>query len=243
MIERSWMRWLNSSSDNRKSKIPRSKIGGVSCNRSHTWLLELGRGAAAGQDTEDWVSRSRFRFALNGPSFQREFRKLGYVEGKNIAFEYRYADNKLDRLPALAEELVRLKVDVIITPGTSGSHGSPRTLPGRSPSFSSSQADPVAAGLVDSLAQPGGNITGFTNIAPVLAGKRLELLKETVPKLSTRCSAVGSTESEAPSNRGKKANCAARELGLQLHSMEVSSADKFESAFKEAIKARSTALA
>jgi ABC-type uncharacterized transport system substrate-binding protein len=115
--------------------------------------------------------------------FWREFRALGYVEGKNIAFEYRYADNKLDRLPVLADELVRHKVDVLVTTSTAealAAKNATRTIP----IVFLGTGDPVAAGLVDSLARPGSNITGFTTIATVLAGKRLELLKETVPKLS-----------------------------------------------------------
>jgi putative ABC transport system substrate-binding protein len=119
-----------------------------------------------------------------GPeSFLREFHKLGYVEGKNIAFEYRFADDKYDRLPALADELVRLKVDVLVTPATTGAlalKNATRTIP----IVFLGVSDPVALVLVDSLARPGGNITGFTSIEAVLAGKRLELLKETVPKLS-----------------------------------------------------------
>src|SRR5262245_12913913 len=113
----------------------------------------------------------------------RELRKLGYVEGNNIAIESRYADNKLDRLPALADELVRLKVDVLLTPSTPAAlaaKNGTRTIP----IVFSIGGDPVAAGVVDSLARPGGNITGFTTISEVLAGKRLELLKETVPNLS-----------------------------------------------------------
>ena len=171
----------------RQSEIenPKSKIGGVSCNRSHTCVCEW------------WPRRSSrqryLRLAGSQPVplqsaarrelFRREFRELGYVEGKNIAFEYRYAEDKLDRLPALADELVRLKVDVLVTPATPAAlaaKNATRTIP----IVFFSVADPVAAGLVDSLARPGGNITGFTNIAAVLAGKRLELLKETVPKLS-----------------------------------------------------------
>ena len=173
--------------------------------------------------------------------FRRELRELGYVEGKNIAFEYRYADNKLDRLPALADELVRLKVDVLVTPGT------PEALAAKNatktiPIVFLGVADPVAAGLVDSLARPGGNITGFTNIGAVLAGKRLELLKETIPKLS-RVAVLWNPQDPSSAQQWKESQLPARELGLQLHSMEVSSADKYESAFKEAIKARSAALA
>jgi len=113
----------------------------------------------------------------------RMLRDLGYVEGQNIAFEYRYANNKLDRFPALADELVRLKVDVLLTPGTAGALALKNTTK-TIPIVFADVTDPVAAGLVDSLARPGGNITGFSSIEAVLAGKRLELLKEAVPKIS-----------------------------------------------------------
>ena len=103
-------------------------------------------------------------------------------------------------------------------------------------------ADPVAAGLVDSLARPGGNITGFTRIGAVLAGKRLELLKETVPNLS-RVAVLWDPQDPSSEQEWKESQLPARELGLQLHSMEVSRPDEYESAFKEAIKARSAALA
>src|SRR5262245_1025259 len=123
-------------------------------------------------------------------SFRREILALGYVEGKNIAFESRYADNKLERLPTLAEELVRREVDVILTGTLSGAlaaKNATKTIP----IVFVISADPVAAGLVDSLARPGGNITGVTNISAVLAGKRLELLKETIPKLPVlRCCGI-----------------------------------------------------
>jgi putative ABC transport system substrate-binding protein len=173
--------------------------------------------------------------------FLRELRALGYVEGKNIAFEYRYAEGKLDRLPALADELVRLKVDVLLTPATPAAvaaKNATRTIP----IVFYSGSDPVALGLVDSLARPGGNITGFTTIGAVLAGKRLELLKETISNLS-RVAALWNPHDSLSAQAWKESQLPARELGLQLHSMEVSSADKFEGAFKEAIKASSAALA
>ena len=100
----------------------------------------------------------------------------------------------------------------------------------------------VAGGLVDSLARPGGNLTGFTTISAVLAGKRLEMLKETVPKL-THVAVLWDRKNKSSDQSWKESQLAARELGLQLHSMEISSAEKFESAFKEAIKARSAAIA
>jgi putative ABC transport system substrate-binding protein len=105
-----------------------------------------------------------------------------------------------------------------------------------------SAGDPVATGLVDSLARPGGNITGFTVISALLAGKRLELLKETIPKLS-RAAVLWNPQDPGPAQQWKESQLPARELGLQLHSMEVSSADKYEDAFTQATKARSAALA
>jgi putative tryptophan/tyrosine transport system substrate-binding protein len=173
--------------------------------------------------------------------FQRMLGELGYVEGKNIAFEYRSADNKLDRLPALADELVRLKVDVLVTPGgteTLAAKNATRSIP----IVFVGVGDPVAAGLVDSLARPGGNITGLTSISAALAGKRLELLKDTIPKL-IRVAVLWNPQDANSAPQWKETQLLARELGLPLYSMEVSSADKYESAFKEAIKARSAALA
>ena len=171
---------------------------------------------------------------------RRELRELGYVDGKNIIFETRFADGKLDRLPAVADELARLKVDVFIatsTPEILAAKNASRTIP----IIFIYPGDPVAGGLVDSVARPGGNITGFTTIATVLAGKRLELLKETVPKLS-RVAVLWDPKMRAADQTWKENQPAARELGLQLHSMEVSSVDKYESAFKEAIRAGSAAL-
>jgi putative ABC transport system substrate-binding protein len=174
-------------------------------------------------------------------AFRQGLRDLGHVEGKNIAIEYRYADAKFDKLPALADELIRLQVEVLVvstTPAVQAAKKATRTIP----IVFFGVFDPVAAGLVDSLARPGGNITGFTNIATTLAGKRLELLKETVPKLS-RIAVLYDPKSPGAVAQWNESQQQARELGLQLHSMEVSSADKYEGAFKQAVKARSGALA
>ena len=180
-------------------------------------------------------SNSRFQQIL------RELHKLGYVDGKNISFESRYFGNEFDRLPALAQELVGLKVDVIVTrgtPETSALKKATKTIP----IIFYSVTDPIGAGLVDSLARPGGNITGFSSIEAVLAGKRLELLKETVPKL-TRVAVLWNPQDRSSAQQWKESQSPARELGLQLHSMEVSSSDKYESAFKLALNSGSTALA
>ena len=171
----------------------------------------------------------------------RMLRELGYVEGKNIAFESRHADNKLERLPALADELVGLKVDVFFTPGINEALAA-KNATSTIPIVFSTTADPVAAGLVDSLARPGGNITGFTYIGAVLSGKRLELLKETIPKLS-HVGVLWNPQDPGSTQQWKESQLSARELGLQLYSMEVSSADKYESAFEQATKARIAAVA
>jgi putative ABC transport system substrate-binding protein len=121
---------------------------------------------------------------------RRELRALGYIDGENIAFEYRGAENKIDRLPALADELVRAKVDVLLAAATTEAVAAKRATRAI-PIVFFSAADPVALGLVESLARPGGNITGFTDSSSVLAGKRLELLKEIIPNLSrVRCCGI-----------------------------------------------------
>ena len=173
--------------------------------------------------------------------FRQELRELGYVEGKNIAYEARSADGKFDRFPALAEELVRLKVDVILTSSigeTLAAQKATKTIP----IVFLAQGDPVASGLIESLARPGGNITGVTTIATGLSGKRLELLKETIPHLA-RVAVMWNPEGKLSSQSWEEIRLAARELGLPLHSMEVRRAEEFESAFKGAINAGSSAIA
>ena len=172
--------------------------------------------------------------------FAREFRALGYVDGRNVAFEFRSADNKLDRLAALADELVRLKVDVLFTPAGDEALAAKKATK-TIPIVFAVVADPVAIGLVDSLARPGGNVTGLSTIAPVLAGKRLELLKETIPGLS-RVAVLWDPKSSASAQSWKESQLAARELRVHLYSTEVSTTDRFDGAFQEAIKAGSVAL-
>ena len=150
--------------------------------------------------------------------FLREFRTLGYIEGKNISIETRYAEDKLDRLAGLANELVRLKVDLLVTSGANGASAlknASKTIP---IVFFGAVSDPVAAGLVDSLARPGGNITGFSAISAVLTGKRLEILKETIPRLS-RVAMLWDPLNPGNARDWKESQLSARELGLQLHSM------------------------
>src|SRR4026208_957385 len=124
-------------------------------------------------------------------AFRQGLRELGYVEGKNIVVEYRYAEAKADREPELAAELVGLKVDIIVTAGPSVTRAAKEATT-TIPIVFAQDGDPVASGFVASLARPGGNITGLSTLAPELSGKRLELLKEIVPKLS-RVTVIGSS--------------------------------------------------
>ena len=188
----------------------------------------------------EMVSRGQDRPGLGTGRelFRQSLRELGYVEGKNIFFETRSAEGKIERFAALAEELVRLKVDVLVTSSpdeTLAARNATKTIP----IVFVAQSDPVASGFVDSLARPGRNITGITTFSTELSGKRLELLKEIIPRLS-RIAVLWSTKGSGQA--WKESQLAARELGLRLHSMEISSADKLESAFKATIKAGSTAI-
>jgi putative tryptophan/tyrosine transport system substrate-binding protein len=151
------------------------------------------------------VTRSSSDQSPGLESFRREIRALGYIEGKNMVIEQRSAEGKLDRLPAAADELVRLRVDVIVTastPGALAAKNATRTIP----IVFTSVGDPVAAGLVDSFARPGENITGFSEISVALAGKRLELLKETISRLSRVALLWNPRNPGSPHNNGKKAN-------------------------------------
>jgi len=167
-------------------------------------------------------------------SFKRQLEKLGYSDGKNIVFEYRNAENKLERLPALVDELTRLKVDVIVAAASNEARAAKKatnTVPIVVLNFGT---DPIASGLIDSLAHPGANLTGFTQMSGELGGKRLELLKETVATLS-RVAVLWDPKTSDQTLKDLRAPASA--LGLQLHSMEVSNPDKFDGAFKEAVKA------
>ena len=188
-----------------------------------------------------WLTANTVSFAGRYEEFIREFKKFGYIEKKNIVFKCLSAEGNLNRLPVLADDLVRRNVEVIVTRGT------PEALALKKatttiPIVFYSVTDPVGAGLVNSLARPGSNITGFSTIEAILAGKRLELLKEVVPKLS-RVAVLWNPNDLSSYQQWKETQNSARELALQLHSMEVSSADRYDVAFKEAVNAGSSALA
>jgi putative ABC transport system substrate-binding protein len=179
-------------------------------------------------------------FPARVEALRQRLRELGYVEGKNIVIEYRYAEGKGERLPDLAAELVRLKVDVIVTIGP-GPTLAAKKASGTIPIVFAGASDPVGTGIVSSLAQPGGNITGLSLMAPDLDGKRLELLKEAFPKVARVAFLWRSGGS-----RGNLAltdmEAAAKALGLKLLSLQVRSLDDFEGAFARAKKERAQAL-
>src|SRR5207249_308904 len=169
-------------------------------------------------------------------AFRQSLRKLGYVEGKNIFIEWRSADGKLDRLPALAAELVHLKVDIIVTGGRSATRAA-KEATSTIPIVMTQDSDPVANGFVASLARPGGNITGLSTLAPELSGKQLDLMKEIIPKLS-RVAVFGSSTSPGNAQSLREVELAARAFKVQLQYLDVLDPKDIETAFRAASNGR-----
>ncbi len=162
-------------------------------------------------------------------AFRQGLRELGYVEGQNIAIESRFAEGKWDQLPGLAAELVRVKVDVIVTYTTPATQAVKQAT-GTIPIVVAAVIDPVAAGLVASLAHPGGNVTGLSQMVPELAGKQLEVLKEVAPKIS-RVALLSNPANPAHALAIRDVKVAARSLGVQLQLLEARGPSEIESAF------------
>jgi putative ABC transport system substrate-binding protein len=179
--------------------------------------------------------------APRAEAFRQGLRDLGYVEGQNITVVYRYEASDFGRLPELAAELVRLKLDVLVTVTTNAAIAG-KSAAGTVPLVFMGVTDPVGAGLVETLARPGGTRTGITNIASALTAKRLELLKEVLPKLS-RVAVLWDPHGPGSAPQWKESQVAAGELALHVFSIKVSSVDKYEEGFRDAIKAGSTAMA
>jgi putative tryptophan/tyrosine transport system substrate-binding protein len=170
-------------------------------------------------------------------------RELGYIEGQNIAIEYRYAEGKLDWLPELAAELLRLKVDVIVVAGGAATVRAAKNATKTIPIVMMGlPADPVELGFVASLARPGGNVTGLTNLGRELAGKRLELLKEAVPKLARVAVLYEPANPNSVREVKEVLPVAAHALGLTVRSWEVRDADGFERVFAALNKQRPDGL-
>ena len=170
--------------------------------------------------------------SVYSPLLFDDLRELGWFEGKNVTFEYRFAENRLERLPELAAELVRLNVDVIVAVGTLGPLAAKRATT-TIPIVMLSAGDPLGTGLVDSLARPGGNVTGMSLMVPDLGGKRLELLKELLPRLS-RVAMLWNAANPYPAIVFKETQAAGRKLGIEVHSLEVRGPDDLDGAFAAA---------
>ncbi len=243
---------MDSYSDNRKSKtrierrrsIQNRKWAGlfvivvaltpcdaVAQAQQATKIPLIGRLGADSPSSADSARREAFRLGL---------RELGYVEGENIIIENRYAEGKSDRLPDLATELVRLKVDVILSTGptaTRAAKGVTTTIP----IVMAQDIDPVATGVVASLARPGGNITGLAALTPELSAKRLELLKEVIPKLS-RVAVLGTSTLPGYAQVLRETELAAGAFGVKLQYLDILDPKDIETAFRAASKGRAGAV-
>jgi putative tryptophan/tyrosine transport system substrate-binding protein len=174
-------------------------------------------------------------------AIRRALRELGYMEGQNIVIEYRYMEGKRDRVPELAGELVRLKVDIIVVSGTGSARAAKNATKTIPIVMTGLGADPVEEGLIESLAHPGGNVTGVTNLGRELGGKRLELLKEAVPKVA-RVAVLYEPVAGSVREVKELLPVAARALGLTIQPWEVRAADDFERVFAAISKWRPDGL-
>lgn len=201
--------------------------------------------APAQQSVKVWrigvlVSSSPSLSASRDEGLRQGLREFGYVEGQNIIMEYRYAEGKLDRLPDLAAELVRLKVDVIVVGGTRVALAAKQAT-STIPIVLAGAGDPVPAGLVGSYMRPGGNVTGVSRLSPDFIGKRVGLVKEAIPK-ATRMAALSNADNPGHGPGLKEIELGALAWGMTLQSLVVRSPSDFESAFGAAAKGRADAL-
>ena len=246
MRDRTRMRSLSFRSDNRKSKIQNRKLVGIVALAVAFAMC----GAVAQAQQPKKVLRLGYLSNLDSArestrveAIRRALRQLGYIEGQNIAIEYRYAEGKRDRLPELAAELVRLRVDIIVALG-----GDPLILAAKNATKTipiimvGAGIDPVKAGFVESLARPGGNVTGITNLSGELGGKRLELLKEAVPKVARVAVLYDPANPPNVLDVKEVLPAAARALGLTVRSWEIRAADDFERVFAALKKERPDGL-
>jgi putative ABC transport system substrate-binding protein len=243
MNKRTWIRWPDSFSGNRKSKIQNRKWAGFFA--IVVALTVCGARIEAQQPTK--VPRIGFLAAVSPSAiaarteaFRQGLRELGYMEGKSFVIEWRYAEGKPDRLPALAAELVRLKLDVIVTGGPAA------TRPAKEatvtiPIVMSFDDDPVGSGFAASLARPGGNITGLSTLAPEISGKQLELLKEIVPRVS-RVAVLGTSTRPGNAQALREVELAAPAFKMQPQYVDVLSSKDIETAFRAASKGRAEAV-
>src|SRR5437899_4170243 len=243
MKRKSWLRVLNSCSDNFKSQIQNRKWSGIVAIAVS--FAMCGAVVEAQQPTK--VPRIGYLSvaSLSGmadriEAFRQGLRELGYVEGKNIVIEWRSAEGKPDRRSELAADLVRLKVDLIVTAGPTVTRVV-KEATSTIPIVMAQDTDPVGSGFVASLARPGGNITGLATLAPELTGKQLELMKEIVPRLS-RVAVLGTSTRSGNAQSLKETELAAGALGVKPQYLDILTPKDIETAFQAASKGRADAV-
>jgi len=228
-----------------KSEISKATALGAMVFALCSMLLAPCSQATAQQPTKSprigfLIGGSASSAATRTEAFREGLSELGYVEGKNIAIEWRYGEGKLDHPPALAAELVRLKVDIIVTTGGTLTRAA-KEATSSIPIVMAQDSDPVGSGFVASLARPGGNITGLSSLAPELGGKRLELLKEIVPKLS-RVAILGTSTNPGYAQTIREMELATGAFGVRLQYLDVLAVKDIETAFRAAAKERADAI-
>jgi putative ABC transport system substrate-binding protein len=243
MQQKSLARFRSLQSDNLKSKIENLKWAGV------VGILVLILGCVGMAQAQQPTKIPRVVWLTTGPlsiisarleAFRQGLRELGYVEGKNISIEACGADNIPERRRALVEELVRLKVDVIVTAGAGGARAA-KEATSTIPIVMASSDDPIGAGFVASLARPGGNIIGLSQLSPELSGKRLEILKEVFPKLS-RLAVFGTSTDVGNAQVFKEIELAAAAFGVKLQYLDMLTTNDIDPAFRAAVKGRADAV-
>jgi len=246
MKKRNLPQWLHSLSDNRKSKS-----GPADENPKWAGLVALAVvimlcGALAEAQQPKKVARICYlgntvtTSEANMKPFRERLREIGYIEGQNVTIDYRYWEGKVERLPVLAAEFVGLNCDVILTSGSEGPQAA-KNATKTIPIVMAFGADAVRMGIVADLARPGGNITGLTSISVEILGKRLELLKETVPKLA-RVAYLWSRTNPDADDQFKEVAAVARFLRVEVQSLAVKGPDDFSGVFETALKRRAQAL-
>jgi putative tryptophan/tyrosine transport system substrate-binding protein len=219
-------------------------------DRRHFLLTSLAGALAAPLVAEGQPAGKAYRIGVlemrpralnaNFDAFRQGLREFGYVEGQNFVIEYRSADGRPERFPGLATELVDLKVDLIVTRGTPAALAAEKATESI-PIVMATSADPTRFGIVSSLARPGGNVTGLSTVAVELAGKRLELLKEAIPRIA-RIALIANMSSPASGSQWRQMEAAARSLGFAPQLLDVRAPEDFARAFDIAIKQRADAV-
>jgi putative tryptophan/tyrosine transport system substrate-binding protein len=236
------MQFLNSRVVNRKPETRNLKLCALALG---ALFLAVCFPVQAQQPPKVWkigvlVSTSRALNASRDDNLWQGLRQLGYVEGKNVTMEYRYADGQLDRLPQLAADLAGLRVDVIVVSGTRAAVAAKQAT-GTIPIVLAGVGDPVQAGLVSSLSHPGSNITGMSRLSPDFIGKRVDLIKEVIPK-TNRMAALSNPDNPAHAANLRQIDIRARALAIELQIATARNPNEFESAFATATKERADAL-